>query len=113
MPEGHTVHRLAKDHNRWFGQQSVRVYSPQGRFSEEAAVIDTARFMGAYAHGKHLFYRFLTLKDSEYHVHIHLGLYGRFKKQKTPPERTSPNCRLRLQTDKITLDLSGPTCCNY
>src|SRR5204863_1145626 len=34
MPEGHTIHRLARDHSRALGRQPVEVTSPQGRFAE-------------------------------------------------------------------------------
>ncbi|MFC9363015.1 Fpg/Nei family DNA glycosylase, partial [Rhodococcus sp. NPDC057014] len=36
MPEGHTLHRLARLHQRRFAGAPVRVLSPQGRFSEDA-----------------------------------------------------------------------------
>lgn len=34
MPEGHSIHRLARDHHRWFAGQSLSLSSPQGRFVE-------------------------------------------------------------------------------
>ena len=37
MPEGHTIHRLARDLNRTLGGDPVRAWSPQGRFSDGAA----------------------------------------------------------------------------
>ena len=40
MPEGHTIHRLAREHKQLFGGQRLRVSSPQGRFAESAAVLD-------------------------------------------------------------------------
>jgi len=39
MPEGHTVHRAARDQSDRLAGQVVRVDSPQGRFSESAATI--------------------------------------------------------------------------
>ncbi|MEM9942783.1 MAG: Fpg/Nei family DNA glycosylase, partial [Planctomycetota bacterium] len=33
MPEGHTIHRIARDHNKDFKGQKLIVTSPQGRFS--------------------------------------------------------------------------------
>ncbi|MEW1790236.1 Fpg/Nei family DNA glycosylase, partial [Streptomyces albidoflavus] len=44
MPEGHTLHRLAADHQKWFGGRPVRVSSPQGRFAASAALLDGAEF---------------------------------------------------------------------
>ena len=35
MPEGHTLHRLARLHQRRFGRAPVSVASPQGRFADE------------------------------------------------------------------------------
>ena len=110
MPEGHTVHRLARDHHRWFSGQTLDVLSPQGRFSEGAAVLDGGRFVKAFAHGKHLFYEFNTSETVRW-VHIHLGLFGRFKTFRDPERPPTPNVRLRLKAADRLLDLSGPTCC--
>ena len=110
MPEGHTVHRLARDHHRWFAGATPDVSSPQGRFSEGAQALTARRFRRAYAHGKHLFYEFdadTTIQT----VHIHLGLFGRFRTFRDPERLPTPNVRLRLKTGDRVLDLSGPTCC--
>ena len=40
MPEGHTLHRLAHEVGSAFGGRRVRVWSPQGRFAESAALVD-------------------------------------------------------------------------
>lgn len=40
MPEGHVIHRLADGLTEAFGGCAVRVSSPQGRFAEEAALLD-------------------------------------------------------------------------
>ena len=45
MPEGHTLHRLARQPSDVFGGQQVRVGSPQGRFADAAAQL-TARAPG-------------------------------------------------------------------
>ena len=39
MPEGHTLHRLARLHQRRYGRAPVRVGSPQGRFADGAALV--------------------------------------------------------------------------
>ena len=111
MPEGHTIHRMAKDHQKWFRNQPITLSSPQGRFDEGAAFLNGWVFRSAFAHGKHLFYVFDGAADSSAVVHIHLGLFGRFRKRKSPQDVPSPNCRLRIQGTDRVLDLSGPTCC--
>lgn len=73
MPEGHTIHRLAAELNRRFASRSVQVSSPQGRFTESAALLDGATFRTATAYGKHVFIDF----EQDRFVHIHLGLFGR------------------------------------
>ncbi|EUA18187.1 formamidopyrimidine-DNA glycosylase H2TH domain protein [Mycobacterium xenopi 3993] len=40
MPEGHTLHRLARLHQRRFGGAPVAVSSPQGRFAAAASAVD-------------------------------------------------------------------------
>ena len=40
MPEGHTLHRLARDLDAAFGGRRVAVSSPQGRFADSAALVD-------------------------------------------------------------------------
>ena len=40
MPEGHTLYRLAADLREAFLDRPVHATSPQGRFVEEAALID-------------------------------------------------------------------------
>ena len=40
MPEGHTLHRLAREQGRLFTGRPVRASSPQGRFAEGASAID-------------------------------------------------------------------------
>ena len=54
MPEGNTIHRLARRHNRDFAGRRVAVSSPQGRFSREAKLLDGRKFRRAEAFGKHL-----------------------------------------------------------
>lgn len=104
MPEGHTLHRLARDLQREFAGRSVEVSSPQGRFLA-ASTLDGGVFERAYAIGKHLF-----IEVSGSRLHIHLGLFGKMKKQRAgAPPRAS--VRLRLGTDGATWDLTGPTAC--
>ena len=61
MPEGHTLHRLARRQQRVFGGEPVRVSSPQGRFAYGAAVVDGMVFAKAEAWGKHLIQHYRPL----------------------------------------------------
>ncbi|PRC47633.1 DNA glycosylase, partial [Mycobacterium sp. ITM-2017-0098] len=58
MPEGHTLHRLARQHQRRFGRAPVIVSSPQGRFTDGAAAVNGHVFTKASAWGKHLFHHY-------------------------------------------------------
>jgi endonuclease VIII len=107
MPEGHTLHRLALDHRKVLSGVRVRSSSPQGRFAEEAQELDGQTVDAVEAYGKHLFYRF----ESGAFVHVHLGLYGRFRRWRQPALPPRGAIRWRLETDDVCLDLSGPTAC--
>ncbi|SHW89358.1 formamidopyrimidine-DNA glycosylase [Mycobacteroides abscessus subsp. abscessus] len=39
MPEGHTLHRLARLHQKRFANAPVVVTSPQGRFADSAEAV--------------------------------------------------------------------------
>lgn len=78
MPEGHTLHRLALDLTAAFGGRRVSVSSPQGRFVDEAALLDGAVLLGAESWGKHLFVHHDVGADGGSWVHVHLGLIGTF-----------------------------------
>lgn len=106
MPEGHTIHRLALDHEKALGGQVLKVSSPQGRF-EEAARLDGLRLKRTEAHGKHLFYLF----EKGLVLHVHLGLFGRYFSSKSPPTRVRPTTRLLLQGASRSFALVGPTAC--
>lgn len=107
MPEGHTLHRLAADHERRFAGRPVRVSSPQGRFADSAALLDGRVLEGAEAHGKHLFLGFGPLGW----VHIHLGLFGKVAQGDGPAPPPTDTLRLRLSGPGGYTDLRGPTAC--
>lgn len=107
MPEGHTLHRLARLHQRRFGGAPVEVCSPQGRFTSGAALIDGLVLLGAEAWGKHLLHRY----ESDLIVHIHLGLYGKFTEQAVPLDDPVGAVRLRMVGEQYGTDLRGPTAC--
>ncbi|WP_108986754.1 Fpg/Nei family DNA glycosylase [Streptomyces coelicoflavus] len=107
MPEGHTIHRLAQDHTAAFAGTAVRVTSPQGKFTDSAALLDGTVLTGADAHGKHLFLGFGDL----HWVHIHLGLFGKVTFGPAPAPPPTDTVRLRLLDDTTYVDLRGPTTC--
>lgn len=111
MPEGHTVHRLARELARTFGGDTVRASSPQGRFVDGAEALDGGTLRSTDAHGKHLFMRFQSAQPSVHWVHIHLGLYGKFKFGTGPAPEPRGALRLRLENDASYADLRGPTAC--
>ncbi|MFF3493559.1 Fpg/Nei family DNA glycosylase [Streptomyces sp. NPDC002795] len=107
MPEGHTIHRLAQDHAEKFAGRPATVTSPQGKFSDAAALLDGQPLTGTEAHGKHLFLRF----GAEHWVHIHLGLFGKYTFGDAPAPPPTDTVRLRLANDAHYADLRGPTTC--
>ena len=80
--------------------------SPQGRFAEGAALIDGQVLDATEAWGKHLFHRYDDLW-----LHVHLGLYGKFREGTLPAPKPVGALRLRLLTDENWLELRGPTAC--
>ena len=72
MPEGHSVHRVARLFDELFTGSTVLASSPQGRFSDGAALLSGARVEGAEAKGKQLFMPFSTGGV----LRVHLGIYG-------------------------------------
>ncbi len=107
MPEGHTLHRLAREQQKLFGRQMVSASSPQGRFVDGAALIDGHVLRRTEAWGKHLLHHYTGGPV----LHIHLGLYGKF----TGGTGLAPDpvgaIRLRLQTAQRWTDLRGPIAC--
>jgi endonuclease VIII len=76
VPEGHTVHRIARQFALDMVGRPVRVTSPQGRFADGAALLDGSRMVEARAHGKHLFLGFEGPGGVSRWLRVHLGLYG-------------------------------------
>jgi endonuclease-8 len=72
MPEGHSVHRIARQFDRNMVGRSVAASSPQGRFAEGASVIDGREAVEVRAVGKQMFLRF----DPDVWLRVHLGMYG-------------------------------------
>lgn len=114
MPEGHTIHRIARDHGRLIAGCPVRVTSPQGRFEADAAIVDGAVLERYEAYGKHLF----TWWSTGHVGHVHLGLFGRFRVHRGEIPTPRPTTRMRLVTAArtdgvpVAIDLTGPTACS-
>ncbi|MGI8888021.1 MAG: Fpg/Nei family DNA glycosylase [Nocardioidaceae bacterium] len=107
MPEGHTLYRLAADLQREFGDRVVGASSPQGRFTESAALIDGRTLESSQSAGKHLFLRF----DNDQILHVHLGLIGGFRISRAPVEPPVGEVRVRLVGPSSYADLRGATTC--
>ena len=110
MPEGHVLHRLARQLNAEFRSGPVEVTSPQGRFSTQAALIDGSRLTHASAHGKHLFITFGNEPSEPGHtVYIHLGLIGSLRFE--PADVAWGQMRLHISNGKTAANLRGPQKC--
>lgn len=107
MPEGHTIHRLAAEHQRMFGGLAVSATSPQGRFAEGARWLDGRVLSAADAHGKHLLLGF----DDDRTLHVHLGIYGNYTLGEGPAPAPVGMVRLRLEGGGRYADLRGPNTC--
>lgn len=104
MPEGHTLHRYARLQSKALVGKPLEVSSPQGRFAQGAARLDGGVIEKIEAYGKHLLYRWASGDV----LHVHLGLYGRFRSGDQPPFE---NTRLLMISDNDSLQLSGPSTC--
>lgn len=106
MPEGHTLHALARDQTERFAGLRVRVTSPQGRFAAGAALVDGRTLDEVTAHGKHLFAAFGTQT-----VHVHLGLFGKYVAGSGDPPEPRGAVRMRWVVEHHWTDLRGATAC--
>jgi endonuclease-8 len=107
MPEGHTIHRLARLHQKRFANAPVTVTSPQGRFAEAAEAVSGRVLRKADAYGKHLFHHYA----GGLIIHVHLGLYGKFTERRIPMAPPVGQVRMRMEGEEYGTDLRGPTAC--
>ena len=107
MPEGHTIHRAARDHQKILTHQKLEVSSPQRRFTEGASLVTGQVCLTVEAFGKHLIYDF----SNGLALHIHLGLFGRIRKHKLPLQEPRGAVRARLVCKTHVIDFNGPTIC--
>lgn len=108
MPEGHTIHRLAREHTELLAGQRLTLSSPQGRFAAGAARLDGHRLERVEPYGKHLFYRF----EHDLRLHVHLGLYGTWRSGWLPAPEPRGAVRVRLVGESAYAELRGPTACD-
>lgn len=118
MPEGHTLHRLARDQQHLFGGTVVHASSPQGRFVAGAQVLDGRTLLHTEAYGKHLLHHYSfdqsiaedpTSAPGGPILHVHLGLYGKFTTGTQPAPEPRGALRLRLANADNWTDLRGAT----
>lgn len=107
MPEGHTIHRLAREHTHALAGRVLHVWSPQGRHTALAAALDQHVLERVEAKGKHLFYCWRAAPI----LHIHLGLFGSFRESAAGSSPPRPSAQLRLEEAGMALDLVGATTC--
>ena len=72
MPEGHSVHRIARQFAVNFVGTAPEVTSPQGRFAQGAAILNGREMTDARAVGKQMFLEF----SGDHWLRVHLGIYG-------------------------------------
>lgn len=72
MPEGHSVHRIARQFAVNYVGTAPEVTSPQGRFAQGAEVLSGREMLDARAVGKHMFLEF----SDDHWLRVHLGIYG-------------------------------------
>lgn len=108
MPEGHTIHRTARLQRALIGDAVVAVDSPQGRFAEGAALLDGRMLVAIDAYGKHLLYTFAD----DLLLHVHLGLFGKFRMGTDAPPGVRGAVRVRFASTRGWVTLSGPTACD-
>lgn len=107
MPEGHTVHRQARQQRKELVGHALATDVVQDRFAASAALLDGQVLTAVEAWGKHLFQTW----DGGEVVHVHLGLYGKWRRQAAPPEPMRGQVRLRLVGPTRAWDLAGATAC--
>jgi len=106
MPEGHSVHRIARQFERNIVGRAVTASSPQGRFTEGAHVISGRTATAVRAVGKQMFLEF----DDDIWLRVHLGMYGAWDfagEILVDPTIASANGRMG-QTNQRGTDLDAP-----
>ncbi|WP_432491202.1 DNA-formamidopyrimidine glycosylase family protein [Kineococcus auxinigenes] len=105
MPEGHLLHRHAREQHAALAGRTVRVASPQGRF--DAGPFDGHRLDAVTAVGKNLLYAV----DGAPAVHVHLGMRGLFLGCGAWPPAPPRGTRFLIGTDAAAFALIAPSTC--
>lgn len=106
MPEGHSVHRIARQFERNFVGKQLSASSPQGRFAEGAAMLNGREAVSVKAVGKQMFLE----TEGDLWLRVHLGLYGAWDfagEILIDPTIASANGRMG-QTNQRGTDLENP-----
>lgn len=102
---------------RDLGGEPLAISSPQGRAIDAAIALDGRTIKRIDAYGKHLLYRFAPTTEGRVRkadlvtLHVHLGLFGKFFRQRSPAAEPRGQKRLRMVGERWTIDLSGATAC--
>ena len=110
MPEGHSVHRTANKFAELFVDSKLKIFSPQGRFTEQASLVSGRKLIDSNAIGKQLFLGF----DNKLTIRVHLGIYGKWNFYNVPISKAPEvwgQVRARFGSNAAAADLRGPTVC--
>jgi endonuclease-8 len=107
MPEGNVIHNQARRLRKLFKGVQVVIDSPQGRFASEALLVTDHSITRVEAHGKHLFIGM----DNGLWIHVHLGLFGKWRIAPGVAPEPIGQIRMRIQSDSGFAELRGPTVC--
>lgn len=101
MPEGHSVHRIARQFTQNFVGTSPVITSPQGRFAGGAEQISGLTMTDSRAVGKQMFLEF----DEHKWMRVHLGIYGAW--DFTGDVLVHPSIEIHGQNPNELLDADG------
>ncbi|MBQ1074485.1 Fpg/Nei family DNA glycosylase [Micromonospora sp. C31] len=105
MPEGHLIHRYAREQHATLAGQVLAAASPQGRL--DVGPYDGRRLRAVEAYGKHLLYHV----DDAPALHVHLGMRGLFLRHEDRAVPPRAGVRLRLAGGGVAYDLIAPIRC--
>jgi hypothetical protein len=107
VPEGHTIHRLARDHASWFaGEPCTSARRRAGsRTPPRCSTAACSRATDAY--GKHLFHRY----EGPDRAHPPGAVRAVLRPRRTPPPEPRDTCATGSSAADRTIDLVGATAC--